>query len=255
MLCFETSCSVHTCSPFPRRRSTLGGVDFIHVLLCYGNAIKSQRTPPPGMRLVYFSPAAHEASPISKRLPRPDRTSRSQHDACASIHRFAMTLRPHVKTSKSRDVVRRALDARPRITVSTLKEADHFLTQHHRHLYSVGIAPNKLDTSRSRRKGADVTLLLYSVEALTCLRQKGQSACVPCVYRNRQRRPSRASCPGTQAREICPRLHAFAGSALRGETTRETRITRLRSTHTRNAMRARAWSVARELRGGGAGVW
>src|SRR5688572_12723735 len=66
---------------------------------------------------------------------------------------LSMTLRPHVKTAKSIDVVERALQRRPGsnedpggITVSTLKEAEYFLSNGIRDiLYAVGIAPNKLD--------------------------------------------------------------------------------------------------------------
>src|ERR671915_1791271 len=79
-----------------------------------------------------------------------------------------MTLRPHVKTAKSMDVVRRALEGQPGgITVSTLKEAEHFLSNGITDiLYAVGIAPNKLEhVAALGRQGADMTILLDSVEA------------------------------------------------------------------------------------------
>jgi D-serine deaminase-like pyridoxal phosphate-dependent protein len=53
-------------------------------------------------------------------------------------------LRPHVKTAKSIDVVRRALRDTPGgITVSTLKEAEYFFAHGIRDIvYAVGIAPD-----------------------------------------------------------------------------------------------------------------
>src|SRR5918992_2456146 len=73
------------------------------------------------------------------------------------------TLRPHVKTAKSMEVVRRALEGQPGgITVSTLKEAEYFLSNGISDiLYAVGIAPNKLEHVHALcRQGADITLLL-----------------------------------------------------------------------------------------------
>src|SRR5688572_1354491 len=86
------------------------------------------------------------------------------------------TLRPHVKTAKSMDVVRRALERQPGgITVSTLKEAEHFLSHGITDiLYAVGIAPNKLEhVAALARQGADITILLDSVEAAELVSQKG----------------------------------------------------------------------------------
>src|SRR5215210_572331 len=83
-----------------------------------------------------------------------------------------VALRPHVKTAKSMEVVRRALEGPPGsvarescgITVSTLKEAEFFLSNGVTDiLYAVGIAPNKLDhVADLRGRGADVTIILDS---------------------------------------------------------------------------------------------
>ena len=95
-----------------------------------------------------------------------------------------MTLRPHVKTAKSMEVVQRALEKRSggidepsRITVSTLKEADYFFSNGITDiLYAVGIAPNKLDhVAALIGKGADVTILLDSVEAADMVAAKGEA--------------------------------------------------------------------------------
>jgi D-serine deaminase-like pyridoxal phosphate-dependent protein len=59
---------------------------------------------------------------------------------------LGVTLRPHVKTSKSMDVVSLALAGLPgSITVSTLKEAEYFREHGVRDiLYAVGLAPGKI---------------------------------------------------------------------------------------------------------------
>src|SRR6185436_231014 len=88
-----------------------------------------------------------------------------------------VALRPHVKTAKSMDVVRRALEPQPGgITVSTLKEAEYFLSYGVTDiLYAVGIAPNKLDhVAALRGKGADITILLDNAEAADRVAQKGE---------------------------------------------------------------------------------
>lgn len=77
------------------------------------------------------------------------------------------TLRPHVKTAKSLDVLRLAMERDARgITVSTLKEAEYFLDHGVRDiLYAVGIAPNKLEhVAALRCRGADVAIVLDSVQ-------------------------------------------------------------------------------------------
>lgn len=87
------------------------------------------------------------------------------------IDRLGVRLRPHVKTTKSIDVLRRAgatggLPAS--ITVSTLKEAEYFLEQGVTDiLYAVGIAPRKLAHAADLvRRGANLTLILDSVDAV-----------------------------------------------------------------------------------------
>jgi D-serine deaminase-like pyridoxal phosphate-dependent protein len=86
----------------------------------------------------------------------------------AQLRRFGVGLRPHVKTSKSMPVVRRAIEGQPGgITVSTLKEAEHFFECGVRDiLYAVGIAPSKLSHAAALiRRGADLTLVLDNVAA------------------------------------------------------------------------------------------
>ena len=102
------------------------------------------------------------------------------------LTRLQVALRPHVKTAKSMDVVQRALEGQPgAITVSTLKEAEHFFSNGIADiLYAVGIAPNKIaHVAQLRRDGADITVILDSVEAAEMLAAKGEElgVCFPAL--------------------------------------------------------------------------
>lgn len=80
---------------------------------------------------------------------------------------LGVPLRPHVKTSKCLQVVRRALDGQPGgVTVSTLREAAEMLAAGIDDiLYGVGIAPQKLEeVARLRQLGARLAIVLDSVE-------------------------------------------------------------------------------------------
>jgi D-serine deaminase-like pyridoxal phosphate-dependent protein len=92
-------------------------------------------------------------------------------------------LRPHVKTAKSVDVVRRAVAPAGHansvgITVSTLKEAEQFFAAGYRDiLYAVGIAPNKLaHVAALRAQGCDLTIILDNIEAARAVADKSRSA-------------------------------------------------------------------------------
>ena len=81
--------------------------------------------------------------------------------------RLGVTLRPHLKTTKSVDLARRVLtDGTGPATVSTLAEAEVFAAAGVRDiLYAVGIAPQKLDRVLAlRASGCDLTVILDSVE-------------------------------------------------------------------------------------------
>jgi D-serine deaminase-like pyridoxal phosphate-dependent protein len=88
----------------------------------------------------------------------------------ARMDRHGVRLRPHVKTTKSIDVLRR-VPAGP-ITVSTLKEAEYFLEHGITDiLYAVGIAPGKLAHAAALvERGADLTLTLDNLEAARAAR-------------------------------------------------------------------------------------
>lgn len=90
----------------------------------------------------------------------------------AHVHALGTVLRPHVKTAKSIDVVRRALRGEPGgITVSTLKEAEYFFAQGIENIvYAVGIAPAKfVHVFDLIRRGARLSVILDNVAAAAAL--------------------------------------------------------------------------------------
>lgn len=94
----------------------------------------------------------------------------------ARMDALGVRFRPHVKTSKCPEVVRRQLAAGARgITVSTLKEAEQFAAAGVDDiLYAVGIAPAKLDHAmRLAREGSRLTLLVDSIAGAAALAQHG----------------------------------------------------------------------------------
>jgi D-serine deaminase-like pyridoxal phosphate-dependent protein len=143
-----------------------------------------------------------------------------------------VALRPHVKTAKSIDVVRRALRDPPGgverepggITVSTLKEAEYFFSNGVRDiLYAVGIAPNKVQhIAELRRKGADVTVILDSVEAANIVAAKGEELGVefPALIEIDSDGHRSGIKPGDSTLlDIGARLHERDGTRLRGVLT------------------------------------
>jgi D-serine deaminase-like pyridoxal phosphate-dependent protein len=84
------------------------------------------------------------------------------------VRSLGVTLRPHVKTSKSIDVLRVLSDGEDMpITVSTLAEARYFFANGVSDiLYAVGIAPVKLpEVAELIRAGCKLRIILDSVEA------------------------------------------------------------------------------------------
>src|SRR5262245_23514517 len=74
-----------------------------------------------------------------------DRLDASLQRMGEKIAALGVTLRPHMKTAKSVDVARRVLPQGGGITVSTLREAEHFAAHGFKDLfYAVAIVPDKL---------------------------------------------------------------------------------------------------------------
>ena len=141
------------------------------------------------------------------------------------LTKLQVALRPHVKTAKSIDVIRRAVDEdKCAITVSTLKEAEYFFSNGITNiLYAVGIAPNKLEhVAELRAKGADVTILLDSVEAAEAVAEKGAALGIeyPALIEIDSDGHRSGVQPGSPALlAIGKTLHERKGTALRGVMT------------------------------------
>jgi len=96
----------------------------------------------------------------------------------ARVRKLGVTLRPHVKTSKSIDVLRiLSSGAEVPITVSTLAEARYFFGQGVRDiLYAVGIAPVKLPQAAELiRAGCKLRVILDSAEAAEAVQAFGSA--------------------------------------------------------------------------------
>ncbi|MGJ7497153.1 DSD1 family PLP-dependent enzyme [Variovorax sp. RT4R15] len=96
-----------------------------------------------------------------------DRMDRNIARLRARLDGLGVSLRPHLKTSKSVEVARRVMTslAGP-ATVSTLREAAQFVAAGVRDIiYAVGIAPSKLpQVIKLRAEGADLAVVLDTVE-------------------------------------------------------------------------------------------
>jgi D-serine deaminase-like pyridoxal phosphate-dependent protein len=174
---------------------------------------------------------------------------------------LGVPLRPHVKTAKSIDAVRLAVEAQPGgITVSTLREAEHFFAHGFTDiLYAVGIAPGKLaHVADLRRRGADVTIVLDSVEAadLAAERAAALGATFPVLIEVDTDGGRAGVAPGDpRLVEIGRRLDGAEGTELRGVMTHAGRSYECRSPEALRAMaeqeRAGAVAAAEALRAAG----
>lgn len=93
---------------------------------------------------------------------------------------LGVRLRPHLKTAKSIDVARLATDGSSGpISVSTLKEAEYFLSHGVSDLlYAVGIAPNKLEhVFDLRRRGANLAIIVDNAETARLVAAKSTERC------------------------------------------------------------------------------
>jgi D-serine deaminase-like pyridoxal phosphate-dependent protein len=138
---------------------------------------------------------------------------------------LGVPLRPHVKTAKSVEAVRLAVEGQPGgIAVSTLREAEYFADRGFTDiLYAVGIAPSKLPHVASlRRAGAAVTIVLDSPEMAQATAERGSAlgASFP-VLIEVDTDGGRAGLRPDDPRlvEIGRRLHGAAATELRGVMT------------------------------------
>jgi len=90
----------------------------------------------------------------------------------AAVGRHSVALRPHMKTAKSIDVARLALEGQPGgITVSTLAEAEYFSAHGVSDiLYGVGITPQKLDQiAKLNTAGAQIMVITDDADTATAI--------------------------------------------------------------------------------------
>ena len=111
-------------------------------------------------------------------LPTPclvlDRTIMTRNIArmAEAVGRHIVGLRPHMKTAKSIDVARLALEGQPGgITVSTLAEAEYFSAHGVSDiLYGVGITPQKLDqVAKLNAAGAQIIVITDDADTATAI--------------------------------------------------------------------------------------
>jgi len=101
------------------------------------------------------------------------------------LARFGVTLRPHVKTAKSIDVVRRLFGEQPGpIAVSTIKEAGYFADGGFTDItYAVGLAPDKIARVVALcERGVDIKVVLDAADqALALAAAAGRAVKMPGV--------------------------------------------------------------------------
>jgi D-serine deaminase-like pyridoxal phosphate-dependent protein len=175
---------------------------------------------------------------------------------------LGVPLRPHVKTAKSIDIVQLAVEGQPGgITVSTLREAEHFLDHGFTDIvYAVGIVPSKLAHAAAlQRRGADLTLILDSAEMAEAVAREGQAlGTVFPVLIEVDTDGGRAGVAADESRrlvEIGRILDGAPGAELRGVMTHAGRSYGCRSPEALSAMaeqeRSGAVAAAETLRGAG----
>ncbi len=84
----------------------------------------------------------------------------------AHIKTLGVNLRPHGKTAKNIDVLKRSIAGQSgAITVSTIKEAEYYFSHGVNDIvYAVGVTPNKLSRIEALiKQGANITLVLDSI--------------------------------------------------------------------------------------------
>lgn len=107
-----------------------------------------------------------------------DRMQRNIARMQSRMDALGVRFRPHVKTTKCREVAEAQIAAGARgITVSTLKEAEQFFDAGVRDIvYAVGMAPTKLAQALAlRRKGCDLKIVADSVQTAEAIAAFGQA--------------------------------------------------------------------------------
>ncbi|MCG8443899.1 MAG: alanine racemase, partial [Caulobacterales bacterium] len=135
-------------------------------------------------------------------------------------------LRPHVKTHKSVDIWRKveAAGSTRGVTVSTLREAEHFFAAGCDDiLYAVGVTPSKLDQAAAlMNAGCRLQLILDSAEMATLVAQEGdrRGLAFPLLIElDVDGHRSGVDPDGEELLAIARLLHASPGAELQGVMT------------------------------------
>ena len=177
------------------------------------------------------------------------------------ISALGVNLRPHGKTAKNIEIIRLALQGQAGgITVSTLREAEYYFDNGIGDiLYAVGIAPVKLQrVARLMDKGAEISIILDSVEMAAAVCRAGQSLGVSfrvLIEIDSDGHRSGVVPTDPLLLEIGRTLHEQPGAELTGVMTHAGESYNCRSTDDIRAMalqeRHAAVSCAERLRGAG----
>lgn len=138
------------------------------------------------------------------------------------LARFGVPLRPHIKTAKSVNVYRPALDGAVGVAASTLAEAEYAFAHGARNiLYAVGMAPGKLARAlRLKEKGADLILTVDSLAAVDALAQgSGESGIGVVVEIDSDGVRAGVEPESKHILEIAKRIDAATGLVFRGLMT------------------------------------
>lgn len=96
-----------------------------------------------------------------------DRLERNCERMLARARTLGVSLRPHLKTAKSAEVARRATGGSPRITVSTLKEADYFAGLGYADIVcATAIVPGKFAHAARVAQACDLILVTDAIEVV-----------------------------------------------------------------------------------------
>lgn len=119
-----------------------------------------------------FNPVAITDVQTPALLLDPERMMRNIERMHAKMSGFGVCFRPHVKTAKSTEIIRRIVgsDVGP-VTVSTLHEAEQLAVEGFTDiLYAVGLTPNKVArVLRLREQGVDLKVIIDNAEAASVI--------------------------------------------------------------------------------------
>ena len=143
----------------------------------------------------------------------------------AHLAKFRVPLRPHTKTAKCIEVVRRAVAGQPGgVTVSTLAEASWCFEQGYGDIvYAVGIVPQRLpEAAAMMKRGCGLKLLLDAPETARAVAEAGHSlgVCFPALLELDSDGHRAGLAPCSDELLQCARLlHDADGSELAGVLT------------------------------------